>query len=157
MSTTWKRLLRTEIDSAATTGHIEPTALVARFLGEHAEDLKEDMEGMMRREAMREVQSYFSSARFEPPQQLIFEGMDLPHFIAVRHRGRETTFIKTELATFADLLAGELERIENVANARAKLLAYQESVERLRPIMKGNPTMTVAQAIHILAEQSEAA
>ena len=82
--------------------------------------------------------------------QLSLPGFDFPAVIAVRDDKR-VYYVLSANATLSELEAGELERIENVDAAQAKLDAYRSSLDRVRPTMLPNPSMTLGEALRKIA------
>lgn len=150
----YKQTLKEYVDKQTQSGHVTVSTIVERFMFAYPEIIEEEKQSLILRQLNNEVRSIFSSGSYAPATQLFFEGMELPAFIAVRHDKSETTYIRTNRATLADLEAGEAERTENVANAQGALEVYRLSVDRVRPIMAGNPNLTVDDALAILAGRS---
>lgn len=150
----YKEALHKYVDELSKDGHLMVSVIVEQFMTSYPELIEEAKENLMLRQLTNEVRSILSAGAYTPTTQLFFEGMDLPAYIAVRHRDSETTYIRTNSATLADLEAGEVERRENVAHAQVALNTYRLSVDRVRPIMIGNPSMTVDEALTILSART---
>ena len=86
------------------------------------------------------------------PAQLSLPGLELPSAIAVQHPDG-TYYVRSDKATWDELLAGRQVRESNVSAAQAKLDTYDESLELLRPHMEGTGR-TVAEAARLIAEQA---
>jgi len=65
-------------------------------------------------------------------------------------------YIRSDKATWSDLLVGGHVRDRNVERAQAKRDAYWESVDYVRPIMEQRPDLTVAEALRIIRRGSVA-
>ena len=91
--------------------------------------------------------------------QLVLLDLALPTAIALPDEdgpGDTFVYIRTDKATWADLLAGGGVRDRNVERALAKRDAYWESVDYVRPIMEPRPDLTVAEALRIIQRGSVA-
>lgn len=86
------------------------------------------------------------------PTQLSIPGLDLPSAIAVQHPDG-TYYVRSDKATWTELLAGRTVRESNVSAAQAKLDAYDESCDVLRPYMQGT-ALTVGEAARLLQAAS---
>ena len=85
-------------------------------------------------------------------EQLAFVGFGgLPSAIAVQHPDG-TYYVRSDKATWPELLAGRSVRADNVERVQARLAAYDETLDALRPIMEPNLTLTVAAAVKRLSE-----
>lgn len=89
----------------------------------------------------------------EDDAQLSFPGLDLPSAICVQTPDG-TYYVRTDKATWLELLAGRDLRMVNVQRAQAKLALYDESVERLREVMEADASLTVAEAIEKMAAKA---
>jgi hypothetical protein len=86
-------------------------------------------------------------------RQLTLRGLALPTAIALPDQGGDDgafPYVRTDKATWSDLVAGGEIRDRNVERAQAKRDAYWESVDYLRPIMEKQPHLTVAEALRII-------
>src|SRR5690606_2007167 len=72
----------------------------------------------------------------DAPTQLSLPGLGLPSAIAVQ-TAEGTYYVRSDKATWDELLAGRQIREANVSAAQAKLAAYDESCDLLRPYMEG--------------------
>lgn len=86
----------------------------------------------------------------EGDAQLTLPGLDLPSALAIPAPSG-TYYVRTDKATWTELVLGREVRAENVDRAQAKLDAYDESLETLRPVMEDDPTLSVADALDRLA------
>jgi hypothetical protein len=84
--------------------------------------------------------------------QLSLPGLELPSAIAVQHPDG-TYYVRSDKATWDELLAGRQVREANVSAAQAKLDTYDESLDVLRPHMEGTER-TVADAVRLLASDA---
>lgn len=83
-------------------------------------------------------------------QQFDLGGLALPSAIAVQHPDG-TYYVRADKARWPELMAGRDVRAQNVTAAQAKLAAYDESCDLLRPYMEGTER-TVADAAHLRRE-----
>lgn len=152
----WQQSLRDFVDARAEEGRLVVPALASEFALSHRVELVEDAEAHMLRRVTHEIRSYLQGNSAKQ-YQLSLPGMGLPPFIAVRNAGsKDAEYVRTSDATWTDLLAGREERINNVSAASAKLKDYDDSLDRLAPLMATSPTMTVAEAIYLMARGSVA-
>lgn len=86
------------------------------------------------------------------PSQLSLPGLELPSAIAVQHPDG-TYYVRSDKATWDELLAGRDVRESNVSAALAKLDTYDESLGLLRLYMEGT-SRTVAEAARLIAEDA---
>lgn len=82
--------------------------------------------------------------------QLTLPGLDLPSALAIP-APNGTYYVRTDKATWVELVAGREVRAVNVERAQAKLDAYDESIDVLRQFMEHDPTLTVADALNRMA------
>lgn len=79
--------------------------------------------------------------------QLSLPGLDLPTVLGVQDTNGDYRYIRTDKATWADIIAAESLREINVARAQMKLDRFREARGALAPFMETNPTVTVAEAL----------
>lgn len=82
----------------------------------------------------------------EQSQQAL-PGLKLPSAIAVRGKDEDIYYVRADMATWDEILAGLAEREQNIVRAVAKRDQYLEAVDRLRPWMESDPACTVADAL----------
>lgn len=80
-------------------------------------------------------------------EQLELPGVRLPAAIAIRNDDGTVYYVRSDRATWPELLAGERERQLNVVAAGEKLKQYRDALARLRPLMADHPDRTVAEAL----------
>lgn len=88
----------------------------------------------------------------EDPAQLTLPGLPLPSALAVPDKSGAFYYVRTDKATWAEVVAGREVRDANVQRAQAKLDNYDDALDALRPLMEHDPTMTVAQAARMMAK-----
>lgn len=88
----------------------------------------------------------------DSPDQLSLPGLELPSAIAVQHPDG-TYYVRSDKATWVELIAGRNLREANVSAAQAKLDAYDESLDLLRPHMEGTER-TVADAARRIRDEA---
>lgn len=88
----------------------------------------------------------------DSPDQLSLPGLELPSAIAVQHPDG-TYYVRSDKATWIELIAGRNLREANVSAAQAKLDAYDESLDLLRPHMEGTER-TVADAARRIRDEA---
>lgn len=89
----------------------------------------------------------------EGDAQLTIPGLSLPSALAIP-APNGTYYVRTDKATWLELLAGRDVRAVNVERAQAKLDAYADSLERLREVMEADLGLTVAEAIEKMAAKA---
>lgn len=78
--------------------------------------------------------------------QLQLPGLTLPSTIAVPTDSGDFVYVRSDKATWAQLLAGRMVRERHVQAATRKLDLYDEALAMLRPLMEGDETCTVREA-----------
>lgn len=102
---------------------------------------------MVRTAAREIVAKMMRDLTEDSSDQLAFAGFGgLPTAIAVP-TPEGTYYVRSDRATWDELVIGRNVRAENVEAAQAKLHAYDETIEGLRPYMEGRPNVTVADAV----------
>ena len=74
-------------------------------------------------------------------------GLKLPSVIAVRRKDGGYDYVRTDQAVWSDLQAGLREREDNIVRATAKRDRYRDGMDRLRPWMQDDESVTVAEAL----------
>lgn len=82
-------------------------------------------------------------------EQLVFSDLVLPTAIAVPTADGDYEYVRTDKATWAQLVAGRSLRELNVERAQAKLRRYDRSLGELQPFMADYPDRTVAEAARL--------
>lgn len=131
----------------------EPNVTVEQVVGcayrRHGDAFAEQAQAMVLASARTIVANLMRDLSGED-EQLSIPGLGLPSAIAVPAEAG-TYYVRSDKATWPELLAGRQVRADNVAAAQRKLDAYDESVEMLRPFMEGRPEVTVAAALQEMA------
>lgn len=83
-------------------------------------------------------------------EQLTLPGLGLPSAIAVQTPDG-TYYVRSDKATWPELLAGRKVRLDNVQRAAARLDDYDEALANLAPIMEADPLISVADALRQMA------
>jgi hypothetical protein len=86
----------------------------------------------------------------DQPPLLSLSDLAVPTAIAVPHEKGGFYYVRTDKATWTQLLAGERTRTANIERAAARLDAYRESIAYLRPAMEKHPNLTVAEAVQLI-------
>lgn len=153
----WKQSLKEYVEEQSEDGRIVVDSLARKFMLTHRAELEEDAEAHMLRRVIAETQSMLHGGSMQSQKQLYFEGMEFPAFIAVRLAGsNETYHVRSENATWTELMAGLEERQNNVGAAQAKVDSYLLSMDMVRHLMETAPAMTLAEALRILANSEGA-
>ena len=82
--------------------------------------------------------------------QLSIPGLGFPSAIAIPTGANEFEYVRWDKATWDDLVAGREIRVANITNAQRQLDRYDESLERVRPVMEGS-ALTGGEAWKLLA------
>jgi hypothetical protein len=152
MSTTLKSILRdAAVSLLDSRDRVEAKDVVQKARMRHADIFELEQQrlvmeaaGRIAKEIMKEL-----SEDNEPPLLTLF-GLSVPTAIAVPKEEGGFYYVRTDKATWAQLVAGEQTRATNVERALAKLDAYRESMEYLRPAMEHSPGRTVAEAMQVM-------
>jgi hypothetical protein len=152
MSPTLKSILRdAAVSLLESRDRVEAKDVVQKAKMQHADVFEQEQHrlvmeaaGRIAKEIMKEL-----SENDEPPLLDLF-GLSVPTAIAVPKEGRGFYYVRTDKATWEQLVAGEQTRAANVERALAKLDAYRESMEYLRPTMERYPDRTVAEAMRLM-------
>ncbi len=135
--------------SLTTESALDPTALTARFIKGHAKLVRQHTKDLVRKAVRDEIIRRTKERPEDHGQMALFPG--LPAAIRVD----ENRYVPRDRATWADLLAGRQERVENIANAEKALALYDNDIERLRPYMADDLGVTVADAINEMDATSD--
>ena len=136
-----------------------PREVVLRAWELHADLFEREQRRLVMQAAERDVKQIMKDLTEDEEEgrgtaaQLALFGLALPTAIALAdEEGSEDgcPYVRTDKATWSDLLVGGKTRDRNVERALAKRDAYWESVDYLRPIMEQQPHLTVAVALRIL-------
>jgi hypothetical protein len=82
----------------------------------------------------------------DDPAQLAIPGLPLPSAIAVPDKTGAYYYVRTDKATWGEVVAGRDVRDRNLQRAQAKLDNYDDALDALRPLMESDPLITVAAA-----------
>lgn len=146
---------------------IEPEALVEAVMAGNPDLIRAESERLIVDSIRKRVRRALKDmSEDDDSGQLSFPGLSLPAVITIpAENASGFVCLRTDKATFAEIEAGELVRSRpppssstprNVDRARRRLRTYRAAVKVLRPIMENDPTMTVAEAVVILAGQAVA-
>lgn len=142
------------VDLLDTELRVDVDQVVSCAYRRHGEVFAEAQEQMVRAMARRTVASLMRDLSEDENEQQSFPGMaGLPSAIAVQTPDG-TYYVRSDKATWTEVLAGRSVRAANVAAAQAKLDAYDEAVETLRPYMESHPTISVAEALHLMGNEA---
>jgi hypothetical protein len=127
---------------------IRNTETANAFIDSHPGEVEDHVAELIRRAVAAEIKALCSEHPESVGQIALFPG--LPAAVVVEPGVARPL----NRCTWADLLAGRTERVENIAHAEKALDRYDEDLDRLRPIMSRRPELTVADARHLLTERS---
>lgn len=135
----------------------EPSVTVDQVVAcayRHHGDVFEDEAERMVLAAAKTIVANLMRDLTEDDEQQTIPGLGLPSAIAVPDPDG-TYYVRADKARWHEVLAGRQSRAENVEAAQAKLDAYDDTVDLLRPYMERNEQLSVSQAVRIM--RSEAA
>lgn len=138
-------------DLLETEPHVTVDQVVGCAYRRHGESFLEAQQQMVLAAAKTIVAKLMRDLTDDEDEQLALPGIALPSAIAVQDPDG-TYYVRSDKATWAELLAGREVRATNVSAAQAKLDAYDESVETLRPFMEDRPGLTVAEAVRAMRD-----
>lgn len=84
--------------------------------------------------------------------QQTIPGLGLPSAIAIPVGGNTFEYVRSDKATWDDLIAGRATREANIVHAQRQLDRYDRAVDTLRPFMEGTH-LTTAQAFALRAQR----
>lgn len=113
----------------------------ADLLAEHGNQLVWQQVRNLVKNIMRERSSDDDD---ETVQQTI-PGLGLPSAIAIPTGGNAYEYVRSDKATWEDLLAGRTTRESNIVHAQRQLDRYDRALDALRPFMEGT-TLTAGEA-----------
>ena len=119
----------------------------------HADQFAQASEAMVLDAARRIVRGLLRDLSSDDNEQLSFPSMaGLPSAIAVQTPDG-TYYVRQDKATWSELQAGRDVRAENVTRAQAKLDAYDDVLDALRPYMEGTDR-SVADAVALMSNEA---
>jgi hypothetical protein len=138
-------------DLLSTEPHVTVDQVVGCAYRRHGDAFADAQHAMVLAAARTIVAKLMRDLSDDDGQQTFDLGdLELPSAIAVQHPDG-TYYVRADKATWDELMAGREVRTANVVAAQAKLAAYDESCDVLRPFMEGTER-TVADAARIIAE-----
>jgi hypothetical protein len=152
MSTTLKSILRdAAVSLLDSRDRVEAKDVVQRARMRHGHIFEREQERLLMEAAGRIAKQIMKelSENDEPPLIDLF-GLAVPTAIAVPKEEGGFYYVRTDKATWSQLVAGEQTRAANVERALAKLDGYRESMAYLRPAMEHHPSRTVAEAMKVM-------
>lgn len=138
-------------DLLDTEPHVTVEQVVACAYRRHGDVFAEQARAMVLASARTIVANLMRDLTDDDDQQVLdLGGLELPSAIAVQHP-EGTYYVRADKATWVELMAGRSIREANVSAAQAKLAAYDESCELLRPFME-DTHRTVADAARLMKD-----
>lgn len=137
-------------DLLDTEDHVTVEQVVGCAYRRHGDTFAEASEQMVLASARSIVAKLMRDLADNDDEQLAFPGLaGLPSAIAVPTE-HGTYYVRSDKATWNELLVGRKLRADNVEAAQAKLAAYDETIEVLRPFMEADESLTVAGAMAVI-------
>lgn len=146
----WENLLKELIGEQLGQRNGDVASICAMYLDRYPEVLESAKTDVFMQALRRKCKSIMDKLSDDDKQLDLF-GIDLPSVIAIKSSGTDFYYVRSDLATWAELISGRRIREENISAATAKLKSYDETLDRLRPYMSSSLTMTVADVINLLA------
>jgi hypothetical protein len=137
-------------DLLDTEPHVTVEQVVLCAYRRHGDEFSAQAQAMVLASARTIVANLMRDLTDDDQQKLDLGGLELPSAIAVQDPGG-TYYVRADKATWGELMAGRSIREANVAAAQAKLDAYDESCEALRPYMEATER-TVADAARLMKD-----
>jgi hypothetical protein len=125
---------------------VDPEQIVSCAWSKHGDVFEVEQQRLILDAAKRMAKDVLRSLSDDSDApQLVLPGLGLPSVIAVP-TDEGFAYVRTDKAVWSQLQAGRSLRNDNVKRAQAKLDEYDRAMEKLAPIMAGNPTITVREA-----------
>lgn len=149
----WKQLLKRTVCDALDIGRCTIPEIEAIAWEEYPEELATAKDSLFSSALRTHIKGLLDSfINSDAVEQMTLPHVHLPHAIAIPN-GEGFYYIRTDLATWSELLAGRNTREENLHAAQKKLDEYDDGLGLLRPYMEGtNLTVREAWAIHMSVE-----
>ncbi len=152
-------IIATSAEAVLAAGRCEIDDVVAYAWRNYGEDLTGEATLLIGQAMRRNVKEHLRDlADDDAPGdgQMSLPGLHLPSAIAVKD-GNRHYYVRSDQATWPELLAGLDTRERNIDRAVIQRDLYNDSVERLRPNMEDFPDRTVTEAVRIEQAAAEAA
>lgn len=135
-------------DLLETEDHVTVEHVVACAYQRHGEAFAEEQERLVQAHARTIVAKLMRDLAEDENEQQTFGFGGLPSAIAIPDEGG-TYYVRSDKATWEELVRGRAVRTANVAAAQAALDAYDETLGMLQPYMEGSDR-SVAEAVQAL-------
>lgn len=137
-------------DLLDTEEHVTVEQVIGCAYRRHSDTFADAAEQLVLASARTIVAKLMRDLAENDDEQLAFPGLaGLPSAIAVP-TDDGTYYVRSDKATWPELLVGRQLRADNVEAARRKLDAYNETLEVLRPFMEADANLTVADAMSLV-------
>lgn len=142
-------LLRTcAVDLLDSEQHVTIELVIDCAMGQDPEAFQAETDALIRQAARRIVKTQMAHLTNDDSAQGQLPGIvGLPSAIAIPTLSG-VYYVRSDKATWDELVRGRDVRVHNVVSAQAKLDAYDDALEDLRPLMEGT-ALTVAEATKI--------
>lgn len=150
MSKLTNRLRETAHAVLAETGRCTVDDVTQRAESDHGGDIELEARELVHKQIKRIVKDILNSLTNDEDDQdqPVLSGLKLPSAIAVRRTEDDSYYyVRTESAVWAEIEAGLDEREQNIVRATVKRDQYETEMDRLRPWMADDPSVTVADAL----------
>lgn len=113
-------------------------AAADQFIADHPDEVAEHAAALIKRAVDSEIKALCNERPEDTGQVALFPG--LPAAIVVA----DGVARPLNHCTWADLMVGRVERVENIAHAEKALERYDKDLDRVRPHLEPHPERTVA-------------
>jgi hypothetical protein len=135
----------------------EPSVTVEHVVqcayGRHGDVFAAEADRMVLQSARTLVAQMMRELVEDDDDQLSLAGIGLPSAICVQSPDG-TYYVRSDKATWPELQAGRFTRVSNIHSAQRKLDMYDSRLDQLAPLMEHDPTLTVADAVRLMASAS---
>lgn len=142
----WKKALSESMTACLAEGRSTIAQMYERAAAAHP-NLRDSARDMELREYSYRYLKRCMHDPHDSEAQMLLPGLQLPAAIPVRHElTDEVEYVRSDCATWAELIAAREEKVRNVSAAEKKLQDFDDQLDRLRPYME-TTGITVAEAI----------
>lgn len=136
------------VDRKLNEGRVGVSEIVFFARNEYADAIADESERLVRDALHRMIKKELSARTDDDDDgQDTLPGLGLPSAIYVP--GDEEYYVRSDAATWDELVAGRDVRVENIKHAERRLSQYDDALDRLRPYMEG-ATCSVAEALRAM-------
>lgn len=136
------------VQEMLSAGRVTPNAIALYIENTYADELEAEAARLVGEAVRRRIKDDLRKRSDDDDGQETFPGLGLPSAIYVRSvDGNDADYyVRSDAATWVELLAGRDVRVGNVEHAMEKLRHYNEALDALRPYME-DTELTVDEAM----------